>query len=140
MLEAKADGIRIAEFPTTHEAARAARQHGMSVIMGAPNVVCGGSHSGNVSALDLAAEDLLDGLSSDYAPKSLLHGAFILHDRIGLPLPKAVATVTAHIAAGVGLPDRGELAPGKRADLIRVRWIGDIPVVRSVWREGPQVM
>ena len=138
--EAVGDGIGISEFPTTVEAARAARTRGMSIIMGAPNVVRGGSHSGNVSALDLASEGLLDGLSSDYAPKSLLHAAFVLHDRIGLGLPQAIATVSANVADAVGFNDRGEVAPDKRADLVRVRQIGEVPVVRSVWRDGQQTI
>ncbi len=138
--EAIGDGIRIAEFPTTVEAANAARDRGMSIIMGAPNVVRGGSHSGNVSALDLAQAELLDGLSSDYAPKSLLHAAFVLRDRCELDLPDAVATVSANVADAVGLDDRGRIEDGKRADLIRVRQVGEVPVTRCVWREGRQVI
>jgi len=138
--EAVADGLTISEFPTTLAAAAHARRRGMSVVMGAPNVVRGGSHSGNVAALDLAAEGLLDGLSSDYVPASLLHAAFVLHDRAGMPLPAAVATVTRNPAAMVGLDDRGDIATGLRADLVRVRQVGDLPVVRAVWREGVRVI
>ena len=138
--EAVGDGIMISEFPTTMEAAEAARDRGMAIIMGAPNIVRGGSHSGNVSALDLAEVGLLDGLSSDYAPKSLLPAAFVLHQRVGLGLPQAVATVSANIADAVGLDDRGQLAEAKRADLVRVRQVEDIPVPRNVWREGRQVI
>ncbi len=138
--EAVGDGIRIAEFPTTTEAAKAARDRGMAIIMGAPNVVRGGSHSGNVSALDLAEDGLLDGLSSDYAPKSLMHAAFVLHDKVGLGLPQAIAKVSANVADAVGIDDRGEVKQGKQADLVRVRPVGEVPVVRRVWRDGQQTI
>lgn len=134
------DGIRIAEFPTTLAAAKAARRGAMKIVMGAPNVVRGRSHCGNVSAIDLAADGLLDGLSSDYAPISLLHAAFILHDRLALSLPEAIAKVSANMAALLGLHDRGEIAVGKRADLIRVQRVGDVPVVRQAWREGQRIL
>jgi alpha-D-ribose 1-methylphosphonate 5-triphosphate diphosphatase len=108
--------------------------------MGAPNVVRGGSHSGNVAVVDLAREGLLDILSSDYMPASLLHAAFILPELAGVPLAEALRTVTLAPARAVGLEDRGELAPGKRADAVRVRLVNGVPVVRSVWREGIQVL
>ncbi|EWY37957.1 phosphonate metabolism protein PhnM [Skermanella stibiiresistens SB22] len=138
--EAVASGITISEFPTTLEAAGAARQAGMKVIMGAPNLVRGGSHSGNASAAELAGQGLLDGLSSDYVPSSLLHAAFLLHGVVGLPLHKAIASVTANIADMLDLGDRGVIEPGRRADLIRVRMDGDLPVVLTVWREGRRVI
>ena len=133
-------GMTIAEFPTTAEATIAARQNGMAVVMGAPNVVRGGSHSGNISARDQAAAGLLDILSSDYAPVSLLHGAFILHHAIDLPLAEAVATVSRNPAQALGLSDRGEIAPGKRADLVRASLIDAMPVARQVWRAGERVV
>jgi alpha-D-ribose 1-methylphosphonate 5-triphosphate diphosphatase len=137
--EAAADGLTVSEFPTTLAAAERARLKGLSIVMGAPNVVRGGSHSGNVSALDLAEVGLLDGLSSDYVPASLLHAAFVLHGRAGIALPDAVATVTRRPAAMVGLDDRGAIVPGLRADLVRVRVVDDLPVVRAVWRGGVRV-
>ncbi|MBL6599698.1 MAG: alpha-D-ribose 1-methylphosphonate 5-triphosphate diphosphatase [Alphaproteobacteria bacterium] len=138
--EAETLGVTIAEFPTTLEAAKAARSKGMTTIMGGPNVVRGGSHSGNVAASDLARNGLLDALSSDYVPSSLLHGAFLLHDDDGLDLAQAMATVTGNPARMVGLTDRGEIASGKRADLIRVRRLDDgTPVVRQTWRDGARV-
>ncbi len=139
--EAHADGAAIAEFPTTECAAAAARSRGMRVLMGAPNLVLGRSHSGNVSAQSLAARGLLDILSSDYVPASLLHAAFLLH-RIGCVagLPAAVAMVSRIPAAAAGLADRGEIAPGRRADLVRVRDAGDPPLVLGVWREGTRVI
>jgi alpha-D-ribose 1-methylphosphonate 5-triphosphate diphosphatase len=131
--------MTIAEFPTTDEAAALAHRRGMAVVMGAPNVVRGGSHSGNISARDQAALGQLDILSSDYAPVSLLHAAFLLHDAIGMALPEAVAKVSRNPAEALGLGDRGEIAPGKRADLVRVRVIDGMPVARQVWRAGERV-
>jgi alpha-D-ribose 1-methylphosphonate 5-triphosphate diphosphatase len=133
-------GMTIAEFPTTMEAARAASRHAMAVVMGAPNVVRGGSHSGNMSASELAAAGLLDILSSDYAPVSLLHAAFLLHSEIAMPLPEAVAKVSLNPAQALGLGDRGEIVPGKRADLVRVRIVDRLPVPRQVWRAGERIV
>ncbi len=137
--EAKAQGIAISEFPTRREAARAARGHGLAIVMGAPNVVRGGSHSGNIAAIDLAADDLLDALSSDYVPASLLPAAFMLARDAGWSLPRAIATVSKNPARAAGLADRGDIAPGQRADLVRVRVVNGQPVVRSVWRAGGRV-
>lgn len=137
--EAVSAGITISEFPTTKEAAAAAHAHAMTIVMGAPNIILGGSHSGNVSALDLAQSGHLDALSSDYVPVSLLHAVFRLVDRAGLTLPDAVAKVTKNPAKMGGFSDRGEITPGKRADLVRVRQVGDTPAVMSVWRGGDRI-
>lgn len=138
--EALDDGVRLAEFPTSLDAARASHEAGMSVLMGAPNIVRGGSHSGNIAARDLAEAGLLDVLSSDYVPSSLLHGAFKLAEDVEtISLPQALVLVTRRPAETVSLSDRGEIAPGKRGDLLRVRWRGGVPVVRGVWREGRRV-
>jgi len=134
------DRVSVAEFPTTMEAARGLHEAGIGILMGAPNVVRGGSHSGNIAAVDLAREGLLDILSSDYVPSSLLMGALQLPKHVpSIDLAAAVRTVTKTPAEAVGLNDRGEVAVGKRADLIRVHIARDIPVVRSVWREGNRV-
>ena len=133
-------GMGIAEFPTTREAASRARELGLATVLGAPNIVRGESHSGNVSALDLAAEGLVDILSSDYMPASLLQAPFVMAQRLGMPLHEALATVTANPARALGLTDRGELLPGRRADFTRVPMVDDVPVVVAVWREGRQVM
>lgn len=138
--EGVADGVAISEFPTTLEAAAAAHDAGLAILMGAPNVVRGRSHSGNISATDLVRAGLLDILSSDYVPFALLQAAFLLPQRVdGLALPEALATVTRNPARAAGLDDRGEIALGKRADLVRVQVVGDRPIVRSVWREGIRV-
>jgi alpha-D-ribose 1-methylphosphonate 5-triphosphate diphosphatase len=134
------DRVSVAEFPTTIEAARGLHRAGIGILMGAPNVVRGGSHSGNIAAVDLAREGLLDILSSDYIPSSLLMAALQLPQRVpAIDLASAVRTVTKTPAEAVGLTDRGEIAVGKRADLIRVHIARDIPVVRSVWRKGLRV-
>jgi len=140
VMEALDLGMTMAEFPTTLEAAALAHERGMAVIMGAPNVVRGGSHSGNVSARALAAERTLDILSSDYMPASLLHAAFLLHDDEDIDLAAAVAMVSAIPARAIGLEDRGEIAVGRRADLVRARRVGEFPVVREVWRAGTRIM
>lgn len=139
--EAKEDGVRIAEFPTTREAANAARDAGLAILMGAPNVVRGKSHSGNISATELAHDGLLDVLSSDYVPFSLMQAAFTMpHVAEGITLPKAVAMVSHNPAEAAGLDDRGEIALGKRADFARVHVNGGVPVVRSVWRQGRRII
>jgi alpha-D-ribose 1-methylphosphonate 5-triphosphate diphosphatase len=138
--EAVSDRMTVAEFPTTMEAAKASHEAGLGVLMGGPNLVRGGSHSGNIAAGDLAKLGYLDIISSDYVPHSLLHGAMKLFDDFDeYDLPKAIRTVTRTPAHQVGLTDRGEISHGKRADLIRVHHSPHHPVVRGVWREGVRV-
>jgi alpha-D-ribose 1-methylphosphonate 5-triphosphate diphosphatase len=138
--EAVSDGLAIAEFPTTLEAAAAAHDAGLAVLMGAPNVVRGKSHSGNISASDLVAAGLLDILSSDYVPFALLLAVFALPQRLEeVTLPAAIATVTRNPAKAAGLTDRGEIALGKRADIVRVSAGSTVPGVRGVWKEGVRV-
>jgi alpha-D-ribose 1-methylphosphonate 5-triphosphate diphosphatase len=146
-------GMTIAEFPTTLEAAQACRRLDMSVLMGAPNIVRGGSHSGNIAAATLAQEGLLDILSSDYYPASLLQAAFTLGDQLeqkrgqlgdngqvaGAGLAKAVTTVSLAPARSAGLNDRGEIRVGLRADLIHARAVGTLPVIQQVWRQAKRV-
>jgi alpha-D-ribose 1-methylphosphonate 5-triphosphate diphosphatase len=131
-------GVRFAEFPTTTEAARSCDDHGIEVMMGAPNLIRGGSHSGNVAASDLARADLLHILSSDYVPSSLLSAALLLGDLWG-DVARGIAAVTGAPARAVGLTDRGTIAPETRADLIRVARIGSAGAVRGVWVEGRRV-
>lgn len=137
--ESHSSRVAISEFPTTVAAARRARELGMRIVMGAPNIVLGGSHSGNVSALELAKEGLLDILTSDYVPGSLLLAAFMLA-RSGFDLSRTVAMVTASPADAVGFTDRGRIAPGLRADLLLVRLVNDIPVIRGIWIGGRRVL
>jgi alpha-D-ribose 1-methylphosphonate 5-triphosphate diphosphatase len=137
--EAVSLGAAMSEFPTTLAAARHARANGLATIAGAPNVVRGGSHSGNVSALELAREGVLDALSSDYVPASLLLAAWILKRDAGFSLSEAVGVVSRAPARACGFDDRGEIANGLRADLVRVREVDGHPVVREVWSVGRRV-
>lgn len=131
-------GIHLAEFPTTAEAAQACHDHGIAVMMGAPNLIRGGSHSGNVAARELAELDLLDIVSSDYVPAALLLAAIRLGE-IWQDLPRGIATVTCAPAKAVGLTDRGALAEGLRADLLRFAVAEHVPLLRGVWSRGKQV-
>jgi alpha-D-ribose 1-methylphosphonate 5-triphosphate diphosphatase len=131
-------GVRVAEFPTTVAAADACRAKGISTIMGAPNLIRGGSHSGNVAAADLAQMDRLDILSSDYVPAGLLMAAVQLGDLWG-NLARGMRTVTAAPAQAVGLTDRGTLAVGQRADIIRFSINDKTPVLQETWRAGKRV-
>ena len=132
------NGTALAEFPTTIEAAEACRAHGIAIMMGAPNILRGESHSGNVSALDLARRGLLDMVSSDYVPSALLLSAFRLAD-LWSDLPRAIRTVSDGPARAAGLCDRGRLEAGLRADLLRVRSLEATPVIRGVWSTGRRV-
>jgi alpha-D-ribose 1-methylphosphonate 5-triphosphate diphosphatase len=133
-------GVKVAEFPTSIDAARASHEAGLSVLMGGPNIVRGKSHSGNISARDLARLGYLDVISSDYIPLSLLYAPFLLSEgEDGLPLAKTIAMVTSTPAQTVGLSDRGAIRPGLRGDLVRVQHTTGVPVVRSVWRQGRRV-
>ena len=130
----RARGGSVAEFPTTTEAARTARELGLPVVMGAPNVMRGESHSGNVSAASLVEAGLVTALASDYLPSGLLAGAFSLA-RSGLAtLPAAIGLVTSGAADSAGLGDRGKLTAGLRADLVLVDDAGSWPVVRATLR------
>lgn len=138
--EAVRDGMTIAEFPTTFEAAKASHEAGLAVLMGAPNVVRGGSHSGNVAARDLAERGHLDIVSSDYAPASLIHAVFLLEETVDrIDLPTAIAMVTRTPARAAGIEDRGEIAVGLKGDLVRVFEHDHHPVLRGVWRDGHRV-
>jgi alpha-D-ribose 1-methylphosphonate 5-triphosphate diphosphatase len=135
--QAVEEDVKMSEFPTTVTAAQAARDAGMAIIMGAPNMVKGGSHSGNVSAAELAQSDLLDIFSSDYVPSSLLLAIFMLAKQEQWTLAKAVRTVTCNPARAIGMQDRGEVAVGQRADLLRVRMNRIcMPVVLETWLAG----
>lgn len=134
-----AAGIAISEFPVTAVAATAARQRGMGIVAGAPNIVRGGSHSGNVRAADLVREGLVDVFASDYVPAAMLSASLITHEKLHVPLPAAIATISQRPAMMVGLSDRGAIAPGLRADLVQVHLADGHPLVRQVWREGRRI-
>ena len=131
-------GAHFAEFPTTEEAARACRDHGIQVMMGAPNLIRGGSHSGNVAASLLAEADLLDILSSDYVPSSLLSAALLLGDLWG-DVARGVRSVTLAPAQATGLSDRGRLELGARGDVIRVTRLAGAAALRGTWVQGQRV-
>jgi alpha-D-ribose 1-methylphosphonate 5-triphosphate diphosphatase len=134
------DAVRVAEFPTTVEAAARLHDAGVKVLMGAPNLILGKSHAGNIPTLDLARNGKLDILSSDYVPSSLLMAALRLPQATdNFDLPAAIRTVSKTPADVVGLSDRGEITCGKRADLIRVHVDDDDAAVRSVWCQGRRV-
>lgn len=135
-----ASGAVISEFPTTVEAAAAAKERGLATVAGAPNVVRGGSHSGGVSVAELAERGLLDGMSSDYVPASLLQGVHKLNAKHGIGLPAATGMVTWRIADMLGLDDRGRLAQDLRADVVQFRMVGETPVVRGLWSAGQRVL
>ncbi len=128
-------GVSVAEFPTTVEAAKACRNAGIDIIMGAPNLVRGGSHSGNVAAADLAKLDLLDIVSSDYVPSALMLSAVQL-GHLWDDMARGIATVTRNPARVVQLDDRGQLDVGQRADVIRFKEIETTPVLRGLWVQG----
>lgn len=139
--EAKGAGAVISEFPVSLAAAAEAQLQGLAVFMGAPNLIRGGSHSGNVSVAEVVSAGHLTGLASDYIPVSMLRAAFRLTEAPFLmSLPAAIAMVTAAPAQATGLTDRGEIAVGLRADLVRVALSQDgWPIIRGVWREGRRV-
>ncbi|MGD8564583.1 MAG: alpha-D-ribose 1-methylphosphonate 5-triphosphate diphosphatase [Desulfarculaceae bacterium] len=137
--QARQEGVAICEFPTTMAAAQAARQRGMAIVGGAPNLVRGVSHSGNVSVRSLARSELLNILSSDYVPSSMLQAVFVLHEHLDYSLSQATNLVSLNPARVLGLEDRGEIAPGKRADLVRVKNIDGLALTDAVWRQGFRV-
>ncbi|KPF61428.1 alpha-D-ribose 1-methylphosphonate 5-triphosphate diphosphatase [Rhizobium sp. AAP116] len=139
--EGIAEGVSISEFPCSMEAAEAARSAGMMIVAGAPNLVRGGSQSGNVAVRDLLAARLVDILASDYVPRSMLDAAFMISADPGLDydLPSAVAMVTRSPALAGNLPDRGAIETGLKADLIRVDLQDGQPFVKSAWRSGNRV-
>ncbi|MDR1088643.1 MAG: alpha-D-ribose 1-methylphosphonate 5-triphosphate diphosphatase [Coriobacteriales bacterium] len=144
-------GARISEFPVSLEVGRRARELGMHTLAGAPNVVLGYSHSGNLSARESVCADVANILCSDYYPAALLQAVFTLQRCCGIELERAFALVTLNPARAVGIDhERGELAVGKRADLLLIRKLPHVesaeaegesfvPVVEAVFVEGRPV-
>jgi len=139
VLDGVRDGVHISEFPCSLKASKTAKEQGLYTLAGAPNVVRGGSHSGNVSAIELLDAGVLDGLSSDYVPASLLQSVFMIAAHTGWDLPKAVSLVTRNNAAMAKLDDRGSIEVGLRADLVHVALIDGTPIVRGVYVAGKRV-
>lgn len=142
VLQAVGEGIAVSEFPCTIEAARLARAHGMAIVAGAPNILRGGSQSGNVAASDLVAEDLVDIFASDYVPRSMFDCAFAMaeDEAFAIRLPRAIAMISKKPAEAAGLDDRGEIAIGRRADLLQVGVEHGHPYLKQVWRQGMRVL
>ena len=143
--QAHNEGASMSEFPTTMKAAQTAHALGLLNVMGGPNVVRGGSHSGNVAASDLARSHLLDIISSDYVPGSLISAVSKLVSEQILSLPEAIATVTTNPARATGLSDRGLIKTGLRADIVRMRMVdisqtGKQAVIKTVWKKGQQII
>lgn len=138
--EALHDGAAIAEFPTTLDAAKEAHAHGIQVLMGAPNLVLGGSHSGNVSAMNLVEHALVDIISSDYVPQSLVQAMVLIAEHQQKPLYEAMRLFTLNPAKAIGLEgDRGSLEVGKQADLITLHHDGIVPRLTAVVRQGQRI-
>ncbi len=116
----RALGIDIAEFPINETTARAAIEGGDFTVFGAPNVVRGGSHTGWTNAAEMVSKGLCSILASDYYYPAPLLAAFLLAADNVLPLPQAWALVSGAPAVATGLHDRGQIAVGKRADIILV--------------------
>jgi alpha-D-ribose 1-methylphosphonate 5-triphosphate diphosphatase len=134
-----ADGITISEFPVTLEAAQAAKKLGVQVIAGAPNIVRGGSHSGNVAVSDLMHEQAVDVLASDYVPPAMVEAAWLAAGQGHTTLPAAIAMITGTAALMAGFTDRGRLEAGLRADLVQIRPHEGHAVVRKVWRAAERI-
>ena len=130
----RAHGARICEFPITEEVAADARAAGEAVVMGAPNVVRGGSHLGWASAAPLAERGLVNVLASDYFWPAMMEAAFVMAGRGVLDLPRAWALVSANPAEACGLHDRGRLEAGLRGDVVVVDEARRAPV--AVFAEG----
>jgi alpha-D-ribose 1-methylphosphonate 5-triphosphate diphosphatase len=112
--------VRVAEFPVNEETAREAAAAGEFIVFGAPNVVRGGSHTGWTSATDMVRKGLCNILASDYYYPAMILAAFRLVAEGVLTLPKAWELISTAPAKAAGLSDRGELAAGRRADIVLV--------------------
>lgn len=130
-------GVDISEFPITIEAAKYANELGFTTVVGAPNILRGGSHSGNMSAADAILEDCADILCSDYYPPAILHGIFIMNQKYGVPLPAMVNRASLNPAKAIGLGDLyGSIEPGKKADLLIIELLDGYPVITHVLVDG----
>jgi alpha-D-ribose 1-methylphosphonate 5-triphosphate diphosphatase len=133
-------GAIISEFPINLETAHAAREKGLFTLFGAPNILRGRSQSGNMRALDAVESGVADCLCGDYSPAALLPSIMRLPALTDISLCRAVAMVTINPARAAGLPDRGEIAIGKRADLVAVKMLGSLPQAEKVWMGGEPVL
>lgn len=133
-------GAVVSEFPTHLAAAQAARARGMATLFGAPNILRGKSQSGNMRALDAVLEGVADCLCGDYSAAALLPSVMKLPELAGIGLADAIGLVTRNPARAAGLSDRGEIAVGKRADLVAIKHLGGLPQADRVWVAGAPVL
>ena len=138
VIASSGEGVTVAEFPTTLEAATACRAQDQYIVMGAPNIIRGGSHFGNIAAQELSDGGLLDILSSDYVPAALLNAAVTLGISMN-DMAAGIRKVTAVPADAAGFDDRGRIAFEKRADLVRFAVQDGLPMISSVWVRGTRV-
>ena len=133
----RALGVDISEFPVSLDTARAARAAGFSTVVGAPNILRGSSHSGNMSAAEAVRDGCVDALCSDYYPAAILHSIFAMHNQHGAPLSEMVAKATLGPARAARI-DRefGSIEAGKRADLLIVDALDGYPVITHVLVDG----
>lgn len=115
----KSMGVNISEFPIKLEVAKKAHEKGMFTVAGAPNVLLGGSHSGNLSAAEGILKGYIDVLCSDYYPQGMLHSVFILSEKYGLDLCEMFKLITLNPAKAVGIDNEfGSIQKGKKADIL----------------------
>ena len=130
-------GVDISEFPINLEAAKYARDLGFATVVGAPNILLGGSHSGNMSAAEAIQAGCADILCSDYYPPAILHSIFAMHLKHGVPLPEMVKKATLNPAKAMGLGEAyGSIEPGKKADLLVIGILDGYPVITHVLVDG----
>lgn len=130
-------GVDISEFPITLEVAKEAKKRGYYTVVGAPNILLGGSHSGNMSAAEAILNDCADILCSDYFPQAMLHSLFIMHHKYGVPMPEMVKKVTLNPAKATKIDkEYGSLEKGKKADILIVDEIDGYPVITHVLVDG----
>ncbi len=132
-------GIKLSEFPVNLTTAQTARSHNLATIFGAPNILRGKSQSGSMKAIEAIHKGVASCLCSDYAPTALLTAVFRLPQLADLSLPEAIALITINPAQALNLSDRGEIAIGKRADLIVVQHIQGLPQVTQTWVAGKNI-
>ena len=131
-------GATISEFPITLEVAKEAKRQGMYTIAGAPNVLLGGSHSGNLCAAEAIKHGAIDILCSDYYPASLLHAVFIMHEHYGQDLGQMFNLVSINPARAVQMDEElGSIKKGKKADIIVINKIdANYPAITVVFVDG----
>ena len=130
-------GVDISEFPITLETAASAKRQGFFTVVGAPNILRGCSHTGNMSAAAAIMEGSADILCSDYYPAAILQSIFLMHTKHGLPLTRMANMATLNPARAVRIDkDYGSIEPGKKADLLIVGILDGYPVVTHVFVEG----